>query len=287
MVDMAEHGMTPEEKAARARMTSAEFRALLDREYTLAEKKALVGILSAIGHGEAYAWLVSASMLAEVKSTGARAAVTMQVVEEAKHFVVLRELIQAFNVEVPRLSAWEYLLLEGCLKARGLNRFFGMNVLVETIALSIFGLLSDKPGLEVLRLFHLDESRHTALPMNYLKEFPLTAWQRKSPLARAARLKMALPAVPLVLLLEPELGELGVDVFEFGGSVLRKAVHLAERAGFLLPVPGDQLLAVFNQIFNAYCRVTRPDHTFREYMTADTTRGVAEAAVEREIFAAS
>jgi hypothetical protein len=284
MVDMAEHGMTPEEKAARARLTSAEFRQLLDREYTVAEKRALVGILSAIGHGEAYAWLVSASMLPEVKSTGARAAVTMQVVEEAKHFVVLRELIQAFGVPVPRLSAWEYLLLEGCLKAKGLNRFFGMNVLVETIALSIFGLLSDKPGLEVLRLFHLDESRHTALPTNYLKEFPLSAWQRRSPLARWARLKMALPAVPLVLLLEPELGELGVDVFEFAGSVLRKAVHLAERAGFLLPIPGDQLLAIFNRIFNAYCTATRDGHAFQEYMSADTTRGEAEAAVEREIF---
>jgi hypothetical protein len=108
----------------------------------------------------------------------------MQVVEEAKHFVVLRELIQAFDVPVPRLSAWEYLLLEGSLKARGLDKFYAMNVVIETIALSIFGLLADKPGLEVLRLFHLDESRHTALPDNYFKEFPMTAWQRSNPRAR-------------------------------------------------------------------------------------------------------
>lgn len=284
LTDAAIGNLSPAEKAARARITSQEFRDLLDREYTLAEKKALVGVLSAIGHGEAYAWLVSASMLAEVKSTGARAAVTMQVVEEAKHFVVLRELIQAFNVEIPRLSVWEYLLLEGCLKAKGLNRFFGMNVLVETIALSIFGLLSDKPGLEVLRLFHLDESRHTALPDNYFKEFPLSAWQSKSPTSRLTRLRMALPAVPLVLLLEPELAELGTDVFEFAGSVLRKAVHLAERGGFFLPLPGKPMLAGFNAIFNAYCFATRENHTFRDYMAADTTHGEAEAAVEREIF---
>jgi hypothetical protein len=284
MLGAAEHAMSDAEKAARTRISSKEFRELLDREYSLAEKKAIVSILSAIGHGEAYAWLVSASMLQEVKSTGARAAVTMQVMEEAKHFVVLRELIQAFDVEVPRLSAYEYLLLEGCLKAKGLNRFFGMNVLVETIALSIFGLLSDKPGLEVLRLFHLDESRHTALPDNYFKEFPLSEWQRRSPLARAARLRMALPTVPLVLLLEPELGEVGVDVFEFGGSVLRKAVHLSERAGFFLPLPGEVTLTAFNAVFNAYCFATREDHTFRDFMGSDTTRGEAEAAVEREIF---
>lgn len=287
LMNAAERAMTDAERAARAKITSKEFRATLDREYTSDQKRALVSILSKIGHGEAYAWLVSASMLSEVKSTGARAAVTMQVMEEAKHFVVLRELIQAFEVPIPRQSAWDYLLLEGCLRAKGLDRFFGMNVLVETIALSIFGLLSDKPGLEVLRLFHLDESRHTALPDNYFREFPLTEWQKRNPRARVSRLVMALPAVPLVLYLEPELAELGVDVFEFAGSILRKAVHLAERAGFLLPLPGPQLLTVFNHVFNAYCSATRENHQFRNYMSADTTHGASESAVEKEIFGAA
>ncbi len=284
LMGMAERGMSADEKAARARISSAEFRALLDAEYTLAEKKAIVAILSAIGHGEAYAWLVSASTLTDVKSTGAKAAVTMQVVEEAKHFVVLRELIQAFGVDIPRQSAWEYLMLEGALKAKGLNKFFGMNVLVETIALNIFGLLSDKPGLEILRLFHLDESRHTALPDNYFKEFPMTAWEAKNPAARMSRLLMALPAVPLVFFLEAEAAEIGVDVFEFGGSIMRKAFTLADRAGFALPIPSKQLLAIFNSAFNAYCSLTREGHVWRDYASAETTRGAAEAAVEREIF---
>ena len=287
LLGVAERGMNDAEKAARARISSKEFKELLDREYTHEQKVAIVAILSAIGHGEAYAWLVSASMLNEVQSTGARAAVTMQVMEEAKHFVVLRELVQAFDVPVPRQSAWEYLMLEGCMKARGLDRFFGMNVLVETIALSIFGLLSDKPGLEVLRLFHLDESRHTALPDNYFREFPMSAWQKQSPRARLDRLRMVLPAVPLVLYLEPELAELGTDVFDFGGSVLRKVVHLAERSGFLLPVPGDQLLAAINEVLNAYCAVTREGHVKRNFMAAETTKGAAEAALEREIFGAA
>jgi hypothetical protein len=284
LMSAAERSMTDEEKRTRAKISSTEFKELLSREYTPEQKRALVAILSKIGHGEAYAWLVSASMLNEVKSTGARAAVTMQVMEEAKHFVVLRELIQAFDVPIPRQGVWDYLLLEGCLRAKGLDRFFGMNVLVETIALSIFGLLADKPGLEVLRLFHLDESRHTALPNNYFREFPLTEWQKRNPKARVSRLTMSLPAVPLVLHLEPELAELGIDVFDFAGSVLRKAVHLAERAGFLLPLPGPKLLATFNEVFNAYCKLTREDHQHRDYMAADTTSGAMEAAVEHEIF---
>jgi hypothetical protein len=282
---MADQAMTPVERAARARMASAEFRAELDRAYTPRQKQAIVNILAAIGHGEAYAWLVSASNLRDVRSSGAKAAVTMQVLEEAKHFVVMRELIGAFGVTMPRQSAWEYLLLEGVLKARGLEKFYGMNVLVETIALSIFGALAHLPGLEVLRLFHLDESRHTALPQSYFKEFPMTRREQRGWRARHRRLRMALPTLPLIMLMEEDLAVLGVDAFEFAGSVLRKVAHLSERAGFHLPRPAPEMLARFNALFNAYCRLTRPGHQARDFMAADTSRDVEVARVEREIFA--
>ncbi len=287
LLDLAEKNLTDDERAVRARITSDEFKAQLDREYTLEQKRAIVAILSAIGHGEAYAWLVSASLLPEVKSTGAKAALTMQILEEAKHFVVMRELMQAFGVEIPRQSVWEYLLLEGALKAKGLDKFFGMNVLVESIALSIFGLLSSMPGLEVLRLFHLDESRHTALPANYFKEFPLSRWQRRSPIARMRRLKMALPALPLIMLLESELAVLGIDAFDFAGSVMRKVTHLSARAGFLRPEEAAVQTKLFNQAFNAYCRATRPSHRYKNFMESETTTGEAELAVERGAFALS
>ncbi len=282
--DMALRSLTDEEKKHRERLSTPEFKELLNREYTQKEKQAIVNILSAIGHGEAYAWLVSAELMGEVQSTGARAALTMQVLEEAKHFVVLRELLQAFDVPIPRQSIWEYLLLEGAYKAKGLDKFFGMNVVVEGIALSLFGAVSHLPGLEILRLFHLDESRHTALPTNYFKEFPMTKWQRSNPIARARRLKIIAPALMLVPALEADLAELGMDSFDFGGSILRKVALLAERASFDLPVPKEQLLPALNRMFNAYCKATRPDHTFQEFLAADTTMGERERQVEQEIF---
>lgn len=285
--DMAEQALTPAERAARARLTSVEFRAELDRLYTTRQKQAIVNVLTAIGHGEAYAWLVSASNLRDVRSSGAKAAVTMQVLEEAKHFVVMRELVAAFGVEVPRQSAWEYLLLEGVLAARGLEKFYGMNVLVETIALSIFGALAHLPGLEILRLFHLDESRHTALPQNYFKEFPMTKRQQRAGRARRRRLQMALPTLPLILLLEEDLAILGIDAFDFAGSILRKVAHLSERAGFFLPAPAGETLARFNRLFNLYCRWTRPHHAFKDFMAAETSKDGAVARVEREIFVAA
>jgi hypothetical protein len=285
--DLASRSLTAEERGARDRITRDEFRKLLDETYTPAQKRALVKILSAIGHGEAYAWLVSASLMPEVKSTGARAALTMQVLEEAKHFVVLRELVHAFGEPVPRQSAWEYLLLEKTLRAKGLDKLFGMNILVETIALTIFGLLEPLPGMELLRLFHLDESRHTALPGNYFKDFPMTGSQRNSRLGRMRRLAMALPALPLVLCLEPELAELGIDAFDFAGSILRKVGVLSVRAGFIDQARADAQTAFFNKVFNAYRSWTRPGHEFKNYMAAETTHGEATTKIEREIFAAA
>jgi hypothetical protein len=282
----ATRGMSPVEVEARQHITSDDFRRLLRESYTPAQRRAMVKILSAIGHGEAYAWLVSASLMPEVQSTGARAALTMQVLEEAKHFVVMRELVEAFGEPVPRQSAWEYLLLEKTLRARGYDRFFGMNVLVETIALTIFGMLEPLPGMDVLRLFHLDESRHTALPVNYFKEYPMPDSLRESGAGRVRRLLMALPALPLVLYLEPELAELGIDAFDFAGSILRKVGILSVRAGFIDQVRADAQSVFFNDVFNRYCALTRPGHRHKDFMAAETTTGQVTGKVEREIFAA-
>jgi hypothetical protein len=285
IAEMAGQAMSPEEKAQHARISSAEFRAFLDATYTPRQKQALVRLLGAIGHGEAYAWLVSADVLRQVQGSGAKAAVTMQVLEEAKHFVVMRELVGAFDVPAPRQSAWEYLLLEGILATEGLDKLYGMNVLVESIALSIFGAVAHLPGLEVLRLFHLDEARHTALPANYFKG-GAAGGPKNTRRARLRRLRMTLPSLPLILLLEPELAELGIDAFDFAGSILRKVAILSERAGFQLAEPAPVLLGRLNRLFNGYCRLTRPGHTFKEFTAEDTSRDAAVAKVEAEVFAA-
>lgn len=284
---MGLRALSDEERTAHDRIRMPEYRAFLDSEYTLREKQAVVNILSTIGHGEAYAWLVSAELLSEVKSTGARAALTMQVLEEAKHFVVLRELLQAFDVPIRRQSAWEYIFLEQVHKARGLEKFFGMNILVEGVALSLFGQMSTLPGLEVLRLFHLDEARHTALPTNYFREFPMTFWQRNNPRAALHRLRMILPALALIPQLEEDFAHLGIDGLQFGGSTLRKVLALVERSGFTLPIPKPVLVAALNGAFNGYAKLTREGHRYTQFMEMESTMGEQELAVEAEIFGES
>ncbi len=284
MMQMADTALKQDERKELERFRSADYKALLDREYTQAEKQAIVNILSTIGHGEAYAWMVASQILPDVQSTGARAAVTMQVLEEAKHFVVLRELIAAFDCEIPRMSAWEYATLERILTMDGLEKFFGMNVVVEGLALSLFGMMSSLPGLEVLRLFHLDESRHTALPGNYFREFPMTKWEQYNPAAQLRRFSLIAPALPIFIQLERDLAELGIDSFEFGGSMVRKILHLADRVGFRLPLSTAQIQKLVNRGFNEHCMKSRPNFTPRDFFAAETTKGKRELDVEREVF---
>lgn len=284
MIQLAEKNMNRAEKRELKRVRSEEYKAFLNQHYTPEQKQAIVNILSVIGHGEAYAWIVSNQLLADVKSTGGRAAMTMQVLEEAKHFVVLREILQAFDCPIPRMMAWEYLVLEKVVKTKGLEKFFGMNVFVEGLALSLFGLFSTFPGLEFLRMFHLDESRHTGLPHAYFAEFPMTWWQKNSPKARMQRLETILPALPLIMSLEKDMALLGNDIFDFAGSVMRKVAHLSDRVGFYMPVPSSVLFTQFNGLFNAYCYVTRPEHKWKSFFDAETTRGKAELEVEQEAF---
>jgi hypothetical protein len=285
LLSLANESLKSAERSHLEKLKSKEFRAMLDREYTPEQKQALVNILSTIGHGEAYAWMVSTEVLSSaVESTGARAALTMQVMEEAKHFVVLRELIQAFECPVPRMSVWEYLLMERTLKSKGLEKFFGMNVLVEGFALNLFGQLSILPGLEILKLFHLDESRHTALPANYFAEKPMSHRQSRGPLQKIRRLLLIAPALPLMTYFERDFAVLDLDVYDFAGSMLRKIVHLSERVGFFLPIPGEKFLAMVNADFNKRATRTRTSHTFKKYHCVETTQGAAELAIEKEVF---
>ena len=131
---------------------------------------------------------------------------------------------------------------------------------------------------------HLDESRHTALPHNYFHDFPMNAWQKYNPVSTTRRVLLLLPMIPLLLRLEGDFAVLGIDLFDFAGSVLRKVFHLSERVGFRLPLPEGLILRQLNNIFNRYCSLTRGRHEFRDFMAAEATIGEAELAVERSVF---
>ena len=83
---------------------------------------------------------------------------------------------------------------------------------------------------------------------------------------------------------EKDFAVLGLDIYDFAGSMLRKVAHLSDRVGFELLIPQEKLLPIVNQIFNKRASRTRRHHVFKKYHRAETTLGKAERAREAEVF---
>ncbi len=83
---------------------------------------------------------------------------------------------------------------------------------------------------------------------------------------------------------EADLAELGIDAFEFGGSMARKILFLSNRVGFKLAATPPQLEALIDFLFNQYCARTRPGHVQRSFIKAETTVGKEELAIDKDVF---
>lgn len=235
-----------------------DFARTIARSYSAAERKALAEMLSIILHGEAYALYVSATLLAELPGTGAKIGLSMQVLEEAKHFVVMREIVRKIDRIYPQ-KIFDRMALEGVLATQSTQRLFGMNVMIEGVATTFFQTFRKMPGLEnVLHLFQLDESRHAGFPQLYLSERPLSRWQRFSPTQQLERMGLILPLLGLIFEMEEPARVLGLDIHAFGVRCLDHVVCLAERAGFSLPLDRVDVLRLYNLLFNTYRRVSGP-----------------------------
>ena len=102
-------------------------------------------------------------------------AATSQAHDEARHFYVLRDYLQATGEEVPRLGGLARQMLVGILESDSLvHKLIGMQLLVESNALSIFKALADaklEPVLtELLPYYERDEARHVGLGVMYLPQ---------------------------------------------------------------------------------------------------------------------
>jgi hypothetical protein len=130
-------------------------------------------LLSVLLWGELAAWAISADLAERIDDVEAKMAATSQAHDEARHFYVLRDYLRALGQPVPRLGGLARQLLVGILETDSLvHKLIGMQLLVESNALSIFRGLSEagiEPVLqEILPYYEKDESRHVGLGVLYL-----------------------------------------------------------------------------------------------------------------------
>lgn len=239
--------------------TSDKVRKEFEDAFSPEQRDAIGWLMSLIGQGEAYALFTSSKLVSVVEGTGARMGMAMQVMEEAKHFIVLREMLKTLGIQ-RNLKDSAYLLFERIAAAPPYTMMFGMNVVLESFATSVFAQFADYPGLRhIVHVFHMDEARHVGFPKSYAKEGLMPEWVSTKRSEKFRRLVLIAPALPLIFDYKPYFEVLGLDCFEFFGKFLAKSARLADDTGFFLPSSSEELLSQINLLFNSYTLAFEPE----------------------------
>ncbi|MCS7213738.1 MAG: ferritin-like domain-containing protein [Candidatus Calescibacterium sp.] len=131
-------------------------------------------VMSQILHGEQGALLVASQLVSSAPLYDEKLTAATQVIDEARHVEVFhRYLTTKMNKEFPITPHLEVLMKNILSEPRWYFKFVGMQVLVEGLAMGIFGTLErfeETLLVEIVRYVMKDEARHVAFGVISLKE---------------------------------------------------------------------------------------------------------------------
>lgn len=157
---------------------SKRFQGISEKERGEIRRHMLSWTLSQFMHGEQGALLVTASMVMCVPGMDAKYYGATQVMDEARHmFVYHKYLTEKLDLIYPISPELKTLLDETIRKKNWDERFLGMQIVVEGLALSAFKFIQqvtkDREPLlhDVTRYVQQDEARHVGFGVLALRDF--------------------------------------------------------------------------------------------------------------------
>ncbi len=180
------------------------------------ERRALARIFSIIMWGELAAWKISAQLADAIEPLEGKMAATSQAHDEARHFYVMHDYLEALGETPQKLDFWARRVVELTLATTSLpKKLMGMQLTIETVALTIFQQVREmkvEPVIsELLVYYERDEARHVGLGVQML---PGLVTEMSVP----ERIDLALFQLDLLLStlaslksMEPDLLSIGVD----------------------------------------------------------------------------
>jgi hypothetical protein len=190
------------------------------------KSEAIGQVFTVLLWGELAAWNIAADLARTLPDVDAKMAATGQVFDEARHFRVLRDYLARANVRLPPVNPYGRRVLRRVLDTDSvLQKLYGMQLLVENLALAIFKQLAEsnvEPVLtDLLRYIERDEARHVALGVMYLP----TLLARTTPLERAQNWAFNVELFVLTIaggqFLDPYFRTMNIDHRELGITVMR------------------------------------------------------------------
>jgi hypothetical protein len=209
------------------------------------KREALSKIFAIIMWGELAAWKISAQLADRLVPLEAKMAATSQAHDEARHFYVMHDYLVELGYVPERMDPAPQALLDLVLETDNLaHKLVGMQLMIETIALSIFQGVREsgvEPVLcDLLKYYERDEARHVGLGMQYLPDLI-------GPMNHLAILRMSFFQVQLMgcalwetKLLEKEFETLGLKPRNLIDSARRKQMAAMQTAWTALDLDFDR-----------------------------------------------
>jgi hypothetical protein len=225
------------------------------------KRRALGRIFGIIMWGELAAWKISAQLADQLVPLEAKLAAASQVHDEARHFYVMHDYLEAIGQPPGKLEFWAGRVLKKTLGTDDLlKKLVGMQLTVETIALVAFQRVREleiEPVLSgLMPYYERDEARHIGLGVQLVP-------QLVSELSLAGAVELAVfqldvltAALFSVKAIEKDLLALGVDPRSLLGSAFRKQSDIDERIQAEFPNwPKDPPV---KRAFEAVCELLFP-----------------------------
>jgi hypothetical protein len=190
------------------------------------KREAIGHVFAVILWGELAAWNIAADLARALPDVDAKMAATGQVFDEARHFTVLRDYFERARIPLPPLNPFGRRLLVRILETDSmLEKLYGMQLLVENLALAIFKRVAEsriEPVLaDLLEYVERDEARHVALGVMYLPKLLARATAAERARNWAFNLELFFLTIAGGQLLDPHFESLGLDHRELGATVQR------------------------------------------------------------------
>jgi hypothetical protein len=190
------------------------------------KREALGHVFTVILWGELAAWNIAADLARALPDVDAKMAATGQVFDEARHFTVLRSYFARAGIEVPPMNPFGRRVLVKVLETDSLlEKLYGMQLLVENLALALFKQVAAsriEPVLtDLLAYIERDESRHVALGVLYLPKLLARATPAEHAHNWLFNMELFLLTIAGGQLLDRHFVALGVDHRQLGATAQR------------------------------------------------------------------
>jgi hypothetical protein len=225
------------------------------------EKRALARIFSIIMWGELAAWKISAQLADRIVPLEGKMAAASQVHDEARHFYVMHDYLEALGEKPQKMDFWARQVVEMTLETDNLTKkLMGMQLTIETIALTIFQRVRElgrEPVLSaLLPYYERDEARHVGLGVQLVPQLMSKMTFRQHADLAVFQLRLLLSTLASLKAMETDLLSIGVDPRSILVIGFRKHDDIQKMIRAEFPLwPDDPLVP---RIFDALCEAFFP-----------------------------